>query len=58
MPYPYMEARTLQVSGLMHRQRGERRQARETLAAALAIFRRLGARKDLGQTEALLAGLG
>jgi hypothetical protein len=54
MPFPYMEARTLQVYGLMHRQKGEPKPARERLEAALALFRRLGAHKDVEQTEQLL----
>jgi tetratricopeptide (TPR) repeat protein len=58
IPNPYMEARTLQVAGQLHRQRGEPQQARERLEAALAIFRRLGARKDVEQTEQLLTALG
>jgi tetratricopeptide (TPR) repeat protein len=56
MPFPYMEARTLQVHGLIH-QKGEPNSARERLEAALVIFRRLGARKDVEHTEQLLATL-
>jgi hypothetical protein len=55
MPYPYAEARLLQVDGQMRAERGAPDQAREQLAAALAIFRRLGARKDIERTEQLLA---
>jgi tetratricopeptide (TPR) repeat protein len=58
MPYPYMEARTLQVYGHLYRRRGEPQQAQEKLEAALAIFRRLGARKDSERAEHLLATLG
>jgi tetratricopeptide (TPR) repeat protein/transcriptional regulator with XRE-family HTH domain len=58
MPYPYAEARLLQVYGSLHVERGEPEQARERLEAALAIFRRLGARKDIERTEHLLAALG
>jgi tetratricopeptide (TPR) repeat protein len=58
LPYPYMEARTLQVYGDLHRHRSEPQQAQEKLEAALAIFRRLGARKDVEQTEHLLTALG
>jgi tetratricopeptide (TPR) repeat protein len=58
MPYPYGEARLLHVYGLLHRQRGEPQAARQRLGAALAIFRRLGARKDSERTEQLLASLG
>jgi tetratricopeptide (TPR) repeat protein len=46
MPYPHAEARLLHVYGEMHVQKGERGPARERLEAALAIFQRLGARKD------------
>jgi hypothetical protein len=55
MGYPYAEARLLSVYGLLHILRGERGPTRERLEAALAIFRRLGARKDIEQTEQLLA---
>jgi hypothetical protein len=54
MPYPYAEARLLQVYGMLYIQKGDTAQARERLEAALAIFRRLGARKDVEQTEQLL----
>ena len=43
--------------GEMHLQRGEPPQARERLEAALAIFRRLGARKDIERVEQMLATL-
>jgi tetratricopeptide (TPR) repeat protein len=55
LPYPYMEARILHVYGELHVQKGEQEQAREKLEAALAIFRRLGARKDSERIEQLLA---
>jgi hypothetical protein len=58
MPYPYAEARLLHVYGAMHLQKGEPGPARERLEAALAIFRRLGARKDAERTKQLLAALG
>jgi hypothetical protein len=54
MPYPYAEARLLHVYGEMHAQKGEPKLARERLEAALAIFRRLGARKDAEQVERAL----
>jgi hypothetical protein len=57
MPYPHGQARLLQVSGEMHVKRGEPQPARERLEAALAIFRRLGARKDIERLEQMLAGL-
>jgi tetratricopeptide (TPR) repeat protein len=55
LPYPHGEGRLLEVCGRLHLDRGERAAARDRLAAALAIFRRLGARKDIEQTEQLLA---
>jgi tetratricopeptide (TPR) repeat protein/DNA-binding XRE family transcriptional regulator len=57
MPYPYAEARLLHVYGEMHAQRGEPPRARERLEAALAIFRRLGARKDVEHVEQVIANL-
>jgi tetratricopeptide (TPR) repeat protein len=58
MPYPYGEARLLHVYGAMLARRGEHEPAREHLEAALGIFRRLGARKDIEPTEQLLGSLG
>ena len=58
MPYPYAEARLLHVAGLLHIQKGEPEQAWERLTAALALFQRLGARKDRERTEQVLAQLG
>ncbi len=46
MPYPYAEGRFLRLCGEIHRLRNEPGPARERLSAALAIFARLGARKD------------
>jgi hypothetical protein len=57
MPYPYAEARLLHVYGQMHAQKQEPAQARERLEAALAIFRRLGARRDAEHVEHELRGL-
>jgi Tfp pilus assembly protein PilF len=54
MPYPYAEARLLHVYGEMHLQNGEPQLAREHLEAALAIFQRLGARKDVERVEQTL----
>jgi hypothetical protein len=56
--YPYAEARLLAVYGDLHMARGEPAPAREKLEAAQAIFRRLGAGKDIEQTEQLLVSLG
>jgi hypothetical protein len=58
MPCPYAEGRLLHVCGHLHAQKGELGLARERLEAALAIFRRLGARKDAERTEQVIAGLG
>jgi hypothetical protein len=41
----------------MHAQKGEPELARERLEAALAIFRRLGARKDVERAEQMLSTL-
>jgi hypothetical protein len=57
MPYPYGEARLLHVYGEVHAGKGEPGPARERLEAALAIFRRLGARKDAERVEQDLAAL-
>jgi tetratricopeptide (TPR) repeat protein len=58
MPYPYAEARILFQIGAMYVKQGGLEQARASLEAALAIFRRLGARKDFERTEQLLSTLG
>jgi hypothetical protein len=57
VPYPYGEARLLHAYALMHAGKTEPQEARARLEAARDIFQRLGARKDLEQTEALLATL-
>jgi hypothetical protein len=57
MPYPHGEGRLLEVYGRLHLAGGEPTAARERLEAALAVFRRLGARKDIERTERLLATL-
>jgi hypothetical protein len=57
MPYPYAEARLLHVCGRLHIQKGEPEAARERLEAALAIFRRLGARVDVALAEQALSTL-
>jgi predicted nucleotidyltransferase len=57
MPYPYAEARLLDVYGRLHTQKGEPEAARERLEGALAIFRRLGARTDVERTEQAIADL-
>jgi tetratricopeptide (TPR) repeat protein len=55
MPYPYAEARALYEYGRMRCRQGEREQGCERLQEALAIFRRLGAQKDVERTEQELA---
>jgi DNA-binding SARP family transcriptional activator/class 3 adenylate cyclase len=50
----YLEARILHAFGQMWGQKGR---ARESLEEALAIFRRLGAKPDVGRTEQMLAEL-
>jgi tetratricopeptide (TPR) repeat protein len=57
MPYPHGEGRLLQVYGQLHSRKGELVQARERLEAAVAIFRRLGACKDVEWAERDLAAL-
>ena len=57
MPYPRGEGRLLQVYGEMHAQKGEPEPARERLEAALAIFDRLGARKDAEWTQQAITDL-
>ena len=54
LPYPYAEGRLLQLYGTLP---AEHADAQGRLAAALAIFRRLGAQKDLEWTEQLLTKL-
>src|SRR5579885_165457 len=55
MPYPYAEGRLLHVYGEMHVQKGEAELACGHLETALAIFQRLGARKDAERVEQALA---
>jgi hypothetical protein len=57
MPYPYGQARALQGKALLNAQCGQRVRAGESLAEALTIFQRLGARKDIERVEQELAGL-
>ena len=57
LPFPYAEARILFEMGMMYVRRGEATQAQERLDEALAIFERLGARKDVERTEQALAEL-
>jgi tetratricopeptide (TPR) repeat protein len=55
--YPYGEARLLRVYGELHAQRGHLEPGRAQLAAALAIFGRLGARRDAAHVEQAVAAL-
>jgi tetratricopeptide (TPR) repeat protein/transcriptional regulator with XRE-family HTH domain len=57
IPYPYAEGRLLQVDAEVHLGQGAVSPARERWEAALAIFRRLGARKDSERVEQELATL-
>jgi hypothetical protein len=55
MPYPYAEGRLMHAYGQLHLQKGEPRPARERLEEALAVFRHLGARKDIERVEQAIA---
>jgi tetratricopeptide (TPR) repeat protein len=57
LPYPYAEARILSGMGIALAQQGESEGARDRLEEALAIFRRLGAKKDVERTEQALRRL-
>jgi tetratricopeptide (TPR) repeat protein len=54
MPYPYAEARLLQVLGRLEAGRGNVARARQQWETALGLFERLGACKDADQTRAEL----
>jgi tetratricopeptide (TPR) repeat protein len=57
MLYPRLEGRLLTLYGQMHIEKRELRLARELLEDALAVFRRLGAKKDVERTEQVLEKL-
>jgi hypothetical protein len=57
MPYPHAEALILRELGQLSRRKGKAADARERLEEALAVFQRLGARKDVERTEQELAAL-
>ncbi len=57
MPYPYAEARLVQLSGLLHVEQGEPVPAQSQLTNALAIFERLGSRFHTEQIMTTLATL-
>jgi tetratricopeptide (TPR) repeat protein len=54
MTYPYAEAQTLREWGKLSLTQGEPDLARRRLGAAADIFRCLGARRDLAETESLI----
>ncbi|HVA91913.1 MAG TPA: AAA family ATPase [Chloroflexota bacterium] len=56
--FPYAEVRLLHVHGLMYVRNGEAGPAHERLAAAQALFQRLGAHKDLERVTQDLIGAG
>jgi tetratricopeptide (TPR) repeat protein len=58
LPYPYAEACALYECGAMYSTKGEPDQAHERLEEALAIFQRLGARKDVERTDQALEMFG
>ena len=58
LPMPFERARTLLVLGRVQRRRGERRAARESLAAATEIFDELGTRPWAEHARAELGRIG
>jgi len=56
LPYPYGEGRLLSVCAALRRGTGDPHGAATLLAAALDIFQRLGARKDIERTRTALKG--
>jgi tetratricopeptide (TPR) repeat protein len=57
IPCPYTEARLFQVYGELRLRQGHLASARERASCALALFQRLGARKDVERTEQMLTTL-
>lgn len=57
MPFPYAEARILREYAQMRARKGEPDEAKHRLQEALAIFQRLGAKKDIERTDRALAEL-
>lgn len=55
LPYPYAEARILHELGVLEREQGNLARAQERLEEAIAIFQRLGAKKDIEQLDRALA---
>ncbi len=58
MPYPYAEARVLREYGTLHVHKEAIDLARKDLSAALGIFRRLGAGRDVEEVERALGAIG
>ena len=57
MPYPYAEAKLAREYGMLRVRESEPEKARKRLSAALEIFYRLGAQKDVERTEQTLRDL-
>jgi hypothetical protein len=57
MADPYVEGRLLHVSGTMLARKGQPVPARQRLEEAVAVLRRLGARKAAAQVESSIAAL-
>jgi tetratricopeptide (TPR) repeat protein len=51
MPYPHLEARSLVASAELERSHGDGAATDRQLAEALAIFQRIGARRDVERAE-------
>jgi hypothetical protein len=54
-PYPYAEGRALLARGMVHADQGRFDSAHEDLRSSLAIFRDLGAPRDIDRGERALA---
>jgi hypothetical protein len=54
LPYPYAEARLLQVRASVLRKQGNEENALENLRQALVIFRRLGTQGEVEEVEQAL----
>jgi len=57
IPHPYAQARILRLDGQRHAALGDRTAAAERMEAALTIFRRLGAARDVECVECARAAL-
>jgi tetratricopeptide (TPR) repeat protein len=58
MPYPFAEGRALYEWGTLEMVRGHHAEGRDRLTAALDIFKRLGAAKDVERVERVLSRAG